>query len=471
MADEARLRVLVYFDGPGLAEVEAALKALPAELCYAAAINDAVSLLGASPFDAILLASTDPQDLSRLVAACDVPIIVVDPTSNVPAAVRAMRDGAQGYVCSAKELSDAMAHVIDHHRPEIARPRWTAEERTIFARIVNRSPAMNEVIERLRAIAGTRSTTALILGESGVGKELIATAIHQLSDRRAKPFIPVDCSAIPETLLESELFGHEKGSFSGATGDRVGRMEMAHGGTLFLDEVGELPLPMQAKLLRALEQRQIWRVGTTQPRAIDVRVVAATNRDLKKLVDDNLFRADLYYRLSVFLIHVPALRERGADVLHLADHFVQRFNRELGREVEGFTPAARAKLVAFSFPGNVRELKNIIEEAMVAAKGAWLDADDLNIYVIDQPTEAMALPADDVPREMIELAWGAGALAKLEAEAIRRALSTTGGNQTRAAQLLGIGRLALARAMTRHGLKPTNRPGRPASDRRSDADN
>jgi two-component system response regulator HydG len=461
------VRVLVYFEGAGLAHVERDLHTLPLTITHVSNVSDAISQLGNAQLDAILLASSDPQDLDRLVRACELPVVVVDPAPTVPAAVRAMKGGAHTYVSSSAELQDALQRVIAQRRPEVSRPRWSRDERAIFARIVNRSPAMNEVIERLRAIAKTPSTTAMILGESGVGKELIASAIHQLSDRAHKPFVPIDCSAIPETLLESELFGHERGAFSGATHDRVGRMEMAHGGTLFLDEVGELPLSMQAKLLRALEQRQVWRVGTSHPRDVDVRVVAATNRDLRKMVDGGEFRADLFYRLSVFLIHVPPLRERGADVLHLADYFVDHFNRELSRQLEGLTPAAKAKLIAYSFPGNVRELKNIIEEAMVASKGAWLDDGDLNIFVVDEPTDVI-VPMEESGPDTIPIEWGDGALDKLEAEAIRRALLATRGNQTRAAQLLGIGRLALARAMVRHGIKAISRPGRPTQPKAVD---
>lgn len=436
--------------------------ALPASAAYADTPDHALSMLGGAPYDVIVLVPTDPGDLSRLVAACAIPVVVYDHTATVHGAVKAMHEGAAFYVSTGRELSDALTQVIDAQRPDLVRPLWRVEERAIFARIVNRSAAMNQVIERLRAIAKTPQTTALVLGESGVGKELVATAIHALSSRSGGPFVPIDCSAIPETLIESELFGHDKGAFTGAHETRVGRMEMANGGSLFLDEIGELPLHLQAKLLRALEERRIWRVGASESRPIDVRVIAATNRSLEDMVEQKKFRADLYYRLKVFVLDIPPLRARGADVLHLADHFIAHFNRELGRDIEGLTPAARARLVAYDFPGNVRELKNIIEQAIVSCSGTMLDARDLELTRV----AAGALAAVPIANtDTLSIVWGDGALQSVEREAIRLALARSEGNQTRAAQMLGIQRLALGRAMTKHGLLVTRNVGRPAKPR------
>lgn len=446
--------------------LESTLAMIGATVHALTSLDAVVSLVGSQQCDVVLFDGVQSEMVERLTGAVAVPIVVLSETPTVSETVRAMRMGAHALSGFDEGLLEHLREVVLRGRPDLMRPRWSEHERAVFTRIISRSPSMAQVIERLRAISATPSTTVLILGESGVGKEMIASAIHSLSERSKHRFVPVDCSAIPETMLESELFGHEKGSFTGASQDHIGRFELADGGTLFLDEIGELPLAMQSKLLRALEDRQIWRVGSQSSRKINVRVVAATNRDLREMVRAGKFRSDLYFRLSVFLIEVPPMRERGADVLHLADHFIDRFNQEMNRNVQGLTPTARARLVRYAFPGNVRELKNVIEQAMVTVKGTWLDADDLKLNM--QPNDTLSL---DSPRpepsangsETLELHWGPNALGNLEKEAIIRALRAAAGNQTKAAQLLGIQRLALSRAVSRHAIPVVAKRGRPAN--------
>ncbi len=440
-------QLLVCGDQDALARVITLVSDLSVHTRAAANVNDALVDIGNHPPDAVIVASSNEDDVTRIGLSATLPVIVVAELADVKIAVRMMRAGAHSYVTYDASLTNTVREIASINKPESVRPRWTQNEREIFNRIINRSRAMNLVIARIRALAHTPNTTGLILGESGTGKELIAGAIHSLSARAEKPFIPVDCGAIPENLIETELFGHEQGAFSGATARKRGRFELAHGGTLFFDEIGELPLPMQSKLLRALEERQIWRVGGTAPIPVDVRVVAATNRSLQAMVEAHSFRADLYFRLSVFVIDVPPLRERGADVLHLADHFLERFNAELGRQITGLSPAAKAKLVGYSFPGNVRELKNTLEEAVISATSRMLDARDIKTPH-SQDTPIAAINADG----SIPFAFGPNALDQLERHAIELAMNAAAGNQTKAAGLLGINRLALGRALARHGI-------------------
>ncbi len=459
VATQRAVRVVVCASAAEQESLRSALSEVAAELAVAPDLESCLSLVADGGVDAIVLASAAPEDLSRLLAACTVPVVVVAFQPSVHEAVRCMRLGAHSYVAPGAELSDSLHALVYANRPEIVRPRWAESERLILTRIISRARNMADVLERVRSVARTPATTALIEGESGVGKELIVEAIHRLSERAGQPLIPVTCSAIPEQLLESELFGHEKGSFTGADADHVGRFEMAEGGTIFLDEIGELPLTMQAKLLRVLEDRMIWRLGSKRPRKLNVRVVAATHRDLRQMVAEKTFRADLYYRLSVFTIRVPPLRERGADVLHLADYFVEHFNRELGRSITGLSPSAKAKLVAYDFPGNVRELKNLLEAAIVSSSDGLLEAGELHLS--QRPTGSAGAAKSSPGDARLLLRFGPNALDNLERDAIELAMREAMDNQTQAAALLGIQRLALARALTRHGLRRPGHGGRP----------
>ena len=396
----------------------------------------------------VILVEHTADDLPRLIAASPgACVMVLVAEASVAQTVRLMQRGARAVVCTRASLLDEISTALCATQPEAIRPRWTESERAIFGRIVNRSPAMRTIIEQIRSVTRSPDTTVVILGESGTGKELVANAIHMLSARARRPLIAVDCGAIPESLFESELFGHERGAFSGATDERKGRFELADGGTLFLDEIGELPLGLQAKLLRVLEDRQVWRIGACEPRAVDVRVVVASNRDLRKAVELGRFRADLFFRINVFPITLPPLRERGADVLHLAQHFFDQFNHQLDRRLTGLTSSARARLVDHDYPGNVRELRNIMEATVIGADGPMVDAVDIVL-----PSPAVPAATSVAGGVQLTLAFGECGLENLERAAVIAALQHADGNQTRAAQLLGIQRLALARAAMRLGV-------------------
>jgi Nif-specific regulatory protein len=305
-------------------------------------------------------------------------------------------------------------------------------------RILGSSQPIGDVIEQV-ALAAPTNATILIRGESGVGKELVASALHHASARKNGPLVCLNCAALSPTLLESELFGHEKGAFTGATERKQGKFEAADGGTLMLDEIGEMSAETQAKFLRVLEGHPFERVGGHQPIQVDVRVVAATNRDLQAMVREGTFRQDLYYRLHVVEIVVPPLRQRGKDCLHLAEHFLQQFNQEMGRKIEGFTEAARKRLLAYSWPGNIRELKNVIERAVVLNTSGQIDESDLALTPALEAGSAAAAAGD-----LVEMT-----LAQLEQAHIERVLRHTGGNKSRAAAILGIERSTLDRKLKR----------------------
>ena len=309
--------------------------------------------------------------------------------------------------------------------------------------IVGRSPLISQALALAGKVA-RHPSTVLITGESGTGKELIARHIHDASPRASRPFVAVNCAAIPEALLESELFGHEKGAFTGATTERQGLFEEAHEGTLFLDELGDLPVPLQVKLLRALQEGEVRRVGDNASRSVDVRLVAATARDLEADVADGKFRADLYYRINVVRIHLPALRERSEDVPELVRHFVDRFNRRLGMHVTGVTPAAMRALVEYPWPGNVRELENVVERAMVLTDGPQLAVEQL-------PTLSAPMTRSDGAASPLDLSVKRRT-EELERALIKEALERTRGNRTRAAKLLDLSHRALLYKIRDYGL-------------------
>ena len=327
-------------------------------------------------------------------------------------------------------------------------------------RIIGSSPPMRRLKETIRRVAPS-DATVLVRGESGVGKELVAGAIHQASPRHDGPLICLNCAALSPTLLESELFGHEKGAFTGATEQKKGKFEAADGGTLMLDEIGEMDVGLQAKLLRVLEGHRFERLGGHVPLRVDVRLIAATNRDLAAEVAAGRFRADLFYRLNVVEIVVPPLRQRGEDVLKLADHFVGHFAEKTARAVEGLTPAARAALAAHRWPGNVRELKNVIERAVVLGSDSWIDAEDLALPTIKAPqpadqgraNAAAAVPEAAAGSAHEPAATGDGeqplTLLELERKHLLEVLRLTGGNKSRAAAILGIERSTLDRKLKR----------------------
>jgi DNA-binding NtrC family response regulator len=326
-------------------------------------------------------------------------------------------------------------------RREVKALRASASAPYAIDRIVGESTPMTELKSLLQKVSVSPASTVLLRGESGTGKDLAAKTIHYNSARTAKPFMNITCSALPDTLLESELFGHERGAFTDARQQKIGLLESADGGTVFLDEIGEMVPALQAKLLRFLEEKAFKRVGGNADVRVDVRVIAATNRDLEDAVKQGRFREDLYYRLNVMQITLPPLRERSSDVPLLAIHYVDVFNREFRKQVRGVTPQAMELLKAYHWPGNVRELRNAIERAMLLTEGEWLTADALPLSGASRATaQAMDLPEDGVNLEA------------LERELVVQALKRTAGNQTKAAGLLGLNRDQIRYRIEKFGL-------------------
>ena len=360
----------------------------------------------------------------------DLPIIVTTAITDLAPAVAAMRAGAEDYLAKPIDI-DALSLIVERAlerrdvKVEAENLRRQIRERDSggLQALIGASPAMQKVYRTARQVAGSRATV-LITGESGTGKGELARAIHALGTRASKPFVQLHCAALPETLLESELFGHEKGSFTGADRRRIGRFEQADGGTLFLDEIGEISALTQVKLLRLLQERTFERVGGNETLQADVRVIAATNRDLAADVRDGRFREDLYYRLNVVHVEMPPLRLRGSDVLTLADHFLHKFALENHKRIEGLTDQARAKLRSHRWPGNVRELENAMERAIVLCSGSLVDADDL--------------PFESAPDAVGSARIPGSTMAELERYAILKTIEASDGSTTRAAELLGI---------------------------------
>jgi DNA-binding NtrC family response regulator len=311
-------------------------------------------------------------------------------------------------------------------------------------KMMGEDPELKEAMLGIQRAASS-DTTVLILGESGTGKELMARSLHQLSPRAKGPFVAINCAAIPEALLENELFGHEKGAFTGATGRKLGRAELAHRGTLFLDEIGDLPLPLQGKILRLVQEKQFERVGGVQTLSVDVRVVAATNRDLREAVERKAFREDLYFRLSVFPVTVPPLRRRRGDVLRLAEAFLERFAADLGRKGLSLSEGAKRALLEHTWPGNVRELQNCLERAVILCDGREVRAEDLRLAATATGTGPSLADVLDLTGPLPEVARRAAARA--EEEAIRQALKAAAGDRAAAAERLGISAATLARRL------------------------
>jgi DNA-binding NtrC family response regulator len=389
----------------------------------------------------------------------EVPVIIITAHGTVDSAVEAIKLGAFDYVTKPfdqSELSNVLAKAVRSH--ESAR-RNARGERGRHA-LVGESPQMQDVMKIIEKVADTPSTV-LITGESGTGKELIATALHEGSSRHDKPFIRINCAAIPRDLIESELFGYERGAFTGAVTSKPGRFELADGGTLFLDEIGEVPVEMQVKLLRALQESEFERVGGIKTTRVDVRLIAATNRDLNAEIEAGRFRKDLYYRLAVVPINVPPLRERPSDVPTLVRHFVDKYNHRLNKRIEGMTDEAMSVLQVYAWPGNIRELENLIERTLLFADGPQIGVGDLP-QGLRTPSGATPLPG---PAPTLPGAMPAGAgetglkdivrqrAAQLEKDLITRALEETGGNVTRAAKLLQISRKSLQTKMKEFSLR------------------
>jgi DNA-binding NtrC family response regulator len=373
----------------------------------------------------------------------EMPVIVMTAYGTLEDAVRAMKDGALDFLAKPVDpdhLQLLVRRALEQRR--IVNENLLLKEELAVRRgapqLVGEDPALRKVFQSLQRAAAT-DTTVLIEGESGTGKELFARSLHALSERTTQPFVAINCAAIPETLLETELFGHEKGAFTGAVARKPGKFEMAHRGTLFLDEIGDLPLSLQAKILRALEEKRFERVGGTASVQVDVRLVAATNRGLRNQVAARRFREDLFFRLSVFPIVVPPLRERKGDIIRLARYFVDRLCRDMKKRPLSLTPEAIITLQEYRWPGNVRELQNCIERAVILAEGDAIQARHLSLSFVD-PSDAPPPPdvwADfDFSGTLVEVTRRAGA--EVERRKIQQVLAEAEGNRGRAAELLGI---------------------------------
>ncbi len=371
-----------------------------------------------------------------------IPVLIMTAFGSIDSAVEAMKRGAFDYITKPFSNDELLLSVSKAARLSQAEQqnrllRQTLEERYSTHHIIGRSRAMRQVLDMVDRVARTRSSV-LLTGESGTGKELIARAIHFASKRKDMPFVSVNCMALNPGVLESELFGHEKGSFTGAVARRRGRFEMAHGGTLFLDEIGELSLDLQVKLLRVLQERTFERVGGTEAVHVDIRLLTATNRELAAAVEQGAFREDLYYRLNVVQVHMPPLRERREDIPLLAVHFLNHYARENSKEVTGFTPEALEFLSAYEWPGNVRQLENTMERCVVLCQGQTIGVEDLPAEIREE--EFQFKSAVDLLPLQLNLA---DTLEKIEAALVRRALARAGFVQVKAADLLGVSKSLL----------------------------
>jgi DNA-binding NtrC family response regulator len=389
----------------------------------------------------------------------DLPVVVMTAYGSIQDAVSAMKEGAMDFL--AKPIDPD--HLLLMVGRAIAQRRMLTEniilkeelaERRGAPRIIGEDGKLRQVSQQLHRAAAT-DATVLLEGESGTGKELFARALHALSPRADGPFVAINCAAIPETLLETELFGHEKGAFTGAVQRKPGRFEIAHRGTLFLDEIGDLPLPLQAKILRVLEEKEFERVGGTQSLHVDVRIVAATNRRLKQRVAERQFREDLYFRLSVFPIVIPPLRERGEDVLILARHFVDKFCRDLNKAAMGIAPAAIDELRTYPWPGNVRELQNCIERAVILADGDAIHPRHLNLTFRQTSSAPASNPWDQIDLSGTLTDVISRTTAEVERRKILQALQDAGGNKGFAADALRIGYKLFLQKLKSYGLADT----------------
>jgi DNA-binding NtrC family response regulator len=375
------------------------------------------------------------------------PVIVMTAFGTIEVAVEAMKAGAVDFLLKPFSL-DHLTTVVNKAlevralRDENRQLREELGRRYEFDNIIGRSPPMQEIFATIMRVAPTRATV-LLAGETGVGKDLIARAIHFHSPRRDRPFVKINCTALPENLMESELFGYEKGAFTGAATSKPGKFEQADTGTALLDEIGDVPPSIQVKLLRVLQERELERLGSNKTKHIDVRVIAATNRDLREALEQGAFREDLYYRLNVVPMNIPPLRDRKADIPFLAEHFVSKLRNDSGSQIEKITEAGMRKLVEYYWPGNVRELENVIERSLVMATGKELDAGDIQLESVLRPRGTGADFA--IPDGMT--------LESYEQEIIREALKRADGNKSQAARSLGLTRNALRYRLTQMGLE------------------
>ena len=402
-------------------------------------------------------------DLIREIHALDsaIPIIAITAYASADDAIRAVREGAYDYLSKPFQIEDLRIIIRNaleakRLRRENVELRRSIDEHHRFGEIIGKSPQMEEIFNLISRIASSKANV-LVIGESGTGKELVARAIHKGSDRSDRPFVTVNCTAIPENLLESEMFGHLKGSFTGAVANKPGLVEAAHTGTLFLDEVGDISLGIQAKLLRFLQDRGIRRVGGTDEKKIDVRIIAATNKKLEKEMEQGNFREDLYYRLNVIRLRLPPLREREEDIPLLMDHFMKKFAAEQGKNISKVSSLVMRVLCNYHYPGNIRELENIIERCVTLEQSDQLTAENLPPKLIEGTRETPSpLTQKEIPHDGIDLNH---TLDNVERDLINRALGSTGGNRSRAARLLGISFRSLRYRLVKLGMDQDENSG------------
>jgi len=448
-------RILIVDDERGMRELlETDLRLRDFTPCGFASAAEAYEVFAREDFDVVLtdlrMPGMDGLEFCKLLMANrpDMPVIVMTAFGNLESAIAAMRAGAYDFVTKPIEmelLALILRRAVERRQlqQQIHSLRETLLQTGRFDELLGQSPPMLKLYDQLAQIADS-DASVLIMGESGTGKELVAKALHRRGRRAEKPFVAVNCAALPDTLLESELFGHVKGAFTDARADRRGLFVQAEGGTLFLDEIGEMPLAMQAKLLRALEESKVRPVGSEKEIAFDVRVLAATNRDLETAVEEGRFRKDLYFRIDVIQIDLPPLRARGADTLLLAQHFIEVCAARAKKQIQGLSEGVGEKLLAYAWPGNVRELRNVIERAVALTRFDRLTLDDLPEKVRDYRSSQVVIGGSD-PGELVPLE-------EVERRYILHVLDSVQGNRTLAARSLGLDRKTLYRKLRQYGV-------------------
>jgi two-component system response regulator HydG len=457
-------RVLVVEDDTNLCElIELGLGRRGFRVSWCTRARVALERLATDDFDVVLTDVNMPEgsgiELCRQIVADrrDLPVVVITAFGSLETAIEAIRAGAYDFVTKPVEL-EVLGLTLDRAaqhralRQEVRRLRDAALAARRFDELVGGSPAMKSVYDLVERV-GPSEASVLVSGESGTGKEVVTHALHRRSKRADGPFVAINCAAMPETLLESELFGHEKGAFTDARSAHTGLFVRANGGTLFLDEIGDMPIGLQPKLLRALQERRVRPLGGGAEVPFDARVVAATNQDLDSLVEERRFREDLYYRINVIHVALPPLRARGSDVLLLAQHFAVRFAAQAGKNIVGLSPPAAERLLAYAWPGNVRELSNAIEHAVALARYAEIVVEDLPEKVQSYRASHVLVAAED-PSQLV-------AMEEVERRYVLRVMDAVRGNKTMAAKILGFDRKTLYRKLERYGVidAPEGDPG------------
>jgi DNA-binding NtrC family response regulator len=443
-------RVLIVDDERSMCEMlETDLKLRDFEVQWFTSAEDGFRVVLEQPIDTVLtdlkMPGIDGLEFCRRIVENrpDIPVVVMTAFGSLETAVAAIRAGAYDFVTKPVEmdlLALTLGRAIGHRelQEKVKVLSQAADRATRFEDLIGASAAMQKLYDQLARIADTE-TSILITGESGTGKELVARSLHSRSRRREMPFVPVNCAALPDALLESELFGHAKGAFTDARSDRKGLFAQAEGGTLFLDEIGEMPLTMQPKLLRALEESKVRPVGSDQEVPFDVRIVTATNRDLETAIEESRFREDLFFRINVIQLDMPPLRSRGTDVLLLAQHYLEAFATRAAKEVEGLSDAVAEKLINYSWPGNVRELRNVIERAVALTRYNKLAVEDLPEKIREYRSSQVFIGGED-PSELVPIE-------EVERRYIDHVLRAVDGNKTVAARILGLDRKTLYRKL------------------------